>query len=183
MRIQLSLVVLALTTGCSSYDCATHNVMGTVIGEQCGPFGHFGYTYFEDDMTWLILDVSSGDFLTDESAFTGEFLPFFNLGFRASHLEPGTSLDEGQLVASCSRTQGYGTGLYTWPAEVAKLEVVGESSRTVTSGQSWRFRWEVSCTAADMFSVGDDVIELEVSEVGWAFDLYGVPGDWPEEWE
>lgn len=181
MHKTLLVLALATLTGCSSYDCAQNNIMGVVVGEQCGPFGFFGNHYFDDDMATLFLSVASEDFLTEESAYVGEYLPIFTMAFRGTHLEPGTVLDASQISGRCSRTQGYGTGVYFWEADIGSLEVVGPSNRAELGGKSWRFRWEVGCTDAGMFSTGDDVIELEISEIGFDAQLYGLPDDWPVE--
>lgn len=180
------LLALSTLTGCAG-TCGQHSFVGWQVDEPCGPAGSFGFVYFEDTMVRLLLGGSDSDFGTPEMAAELEYLPSFTIGFRTEHLTDGLVMGNDEVVALCSRTLGYEVGdptLYSWHAESVEFEVLGPSDWTQTSGQSWEIRWDVRCPAdADMGTSGTDVLELYVEEVGWDFDLWGVPGDWPQEWE
>ncbi len=176
------LALLGVLSGCASYECADILVLGYPLREQCGPFGSFGYHYFEDEMVQLLLDASFEDFLTEESAFVSEYLPGFTLTFHDSHLMDGELVSSPNVRAQCHRTAGIGTGIFFWWADDAEVQVLGPATATKTGGKSYRIRWRASCVEADMYTEGEDVIELNVEGTGYRFDLWGTPADFPETW-
>lgn len=178
----LSLCLVAmLGTGCARYDCAEFRLFEDTFGEQCGPAGSQGNLFFEDGMVMLIIGAGFEDFLTEESSIVLDYVPTVVLGFRSVHLAEDMHIPDEHLVIGCGRSVDPFSGYQLYPGGSGTVDVVGTSNRTQTGGQSWVFGWDVECSPeADMAATGEDVIELAVDGTGWDFDLYGVPGDWPE---
>jgi hypothetical protein len=166
--------------GCARYDCAETEVLGYPLREECGLFGSFGTHWYEDGMVQVYFDSAIEDFLTEESAFVLDYLPIFTVVFRDTHLTSGEPVRYPDALALCSRTEEPGSGIFFWAASEVEIEVLAPHDKALTGGRSWRMRWRVDCPDAQMFTEGEDVIELSMEGLGYRYDLWGTPADFEE---
>lgn len=168
-----ALLLAAALPACTDTSCGEYEFMGTPAGEQCGLMGSFGFLYIDEDMARIMLEPyrELGD--TDSPYYNS--IPFWELHFRPSRLEPGAVFEGPDLIGLCSYFPqiGSGQGMYTYPATEARLRVVSESGRNQTGGMAWRFEWEMECEIGP--SRGRDLIELGLLSSGYEGNPYGMP--------
>ena len=166
----LSVLIALPAVGCVSYDCASYNVFGHTLVEQCGPLGAFGVYYFEEGVAEVFLEADfEGDFDSPDADFWMETMPSVHVVFDADVLEnPGTV---APIEATCSRKECWDCLYDYWALTDLTMEVVASSEDTALGGQSWKMTWDYTCPPeASMSGTGADVIEFSMESTGYYTD-------------